>query len=350
MSIEPFIIDLIEGKRKHFLMEKLLAFSSFFYKKAVEVRHFLYDFRLARSHSVSLPVISIGNIVAGGTGKTPFVQKLVEELSMDPGSVAILSRGYRSLAEHQFVLASSGYGPLVSPSICGDEAYWLASSTNASVWVGKNRLWSARHLNLSKAKIAILEDGFQHRKIQRNVEIVLLDATDLFGRNHFLPRGYLRDLPSRLSKADYVVVTRLKPDFVSEEIERKIRAFTKAPIVGFQASYSLDVNSKGKKVGAFCGIAKPDFFYEALEGQGVEIVDRFSVADHKVPSLEQLSCFSEACKKLGAEMLICTEKDYVKLFDYPSLSLPIRVLKMQLECIWNQPVWKQMIETIKNRL
>lgn len=349
MSIESTIIDLIEGRLKNVFLQAVLYVLSLFYQNILFFRHFLYDIGFLSSYTAKCPVVSVGNIVAGGTGKTPFVRKLTEELSEGCGSVAILSRGYRSQAEHGFVLASSGKGPLVSVAICGDEPYWLASKVNASIWVGKNRAWNARQASLTGAKILILEDGFQHRKMKRDLDIVLLDATNLFGYGYFLPRGYLRDSPKRLKEADFVVVTRLQEGFSEEEILEAIRPFTKAPIIGFAASYLLSPSVKGKKVGAFCGIGKPDLFYQALSLEGVELVKTLSLSDHEAPSLKLLSSFALECKNLGADYLVCTEKDEVKLSEISPLALPVEVLKMDLSCIWNQNIWKEMIRSIKNK-
>jgi tetraacyldisaccharide 4'-kinase len=140
MGIEDVVIDLIEGRRKSKVLQGSLYFLSLLYQMATKVRNILYDHKILKTHKSSLPVISIGNLVAGGTGKTPFVQKLAHELSQIPGEVAIVTRGYRSQAECRSLLASHGEGPLVSATICGDEAYWLALKTKASLWVGKNRL------------------------------------------------------------------------------------------------------------------------------------------------------------------------------------------------------------------
>lgn len=350
MGIESFVVDLIEEKKKVFFAKNILYALSLFYRMAVFFRNFLYDRCFFKSYKSSLPVISVGNLVAGGTGKTPFVQKLVEELSLEIGDVAIITRGYRSKAEHQFVLASLGGGPLVSSRLCGDEPYWLALYTKASIWVGKNRIRSLQKAALSRARIACLEDGFQHRKVKRDVEIVLLSGPDLFGKGYFLPRGYLRESPQSLSRADWIIVTQLESDFCKEAILQKVRPFSKAPIIGFSSSYELDFQVVGKKVGAFCGIAKPSFFYKALGSKGVQIVKTLTVSDHHCPSLEDLSHFALECQKLGAEFIICTEKDWVKLDSLTSLVLPIQSLKMKFECVWNENIWKEMVQSIQTRM
>ena len=349
MDIERFIVDVIERRKKAPILRGVFYVISLFFQLGVRIRHVLYNRALLKTFTSTRPVISVGNIVAGGTGKTPFVCKLVRELSKVPGYAAILSRGYRSEREKKTSLrVSSGFGPEVPSSICGDEPYWLALETNASVWIGQDRVSSGNMAVEAGAKLLILEDGFQHRRLQRDMEIVLLNGFDLFGKGYFLPRGYLRDSPKRLEKADYVVVTYIEKNHDKAKIYSEIRRFTKAPILGFSAKYSLEEGVKGKKVGAFCGIAKPDIFYEALKSLGLDLVNTFTSADHVIPSKEDLEIFAALSKARGAEYLMCTEKDFVKYSTETDLALPVSVLKMDLECVWNENFWKEMIETIKN--
>lgn len=350
MSLETIAVDVIEGRRKCPVFRGFFYGLSLLFQLGVKIRHFLYSVEIFRSEEYSLPVISVGNLVAGGTGKTPFMKKLVLELSEKPGALAILTRGYRSKAENGFVLASNGAGPLVEASICGDEPYWLACHTKASVWVGKDRCWSARQAITFGAKLLLLEDGFQYSKLKKQVEIVLLDATDLWGKGYFLPRGYLRESPKRLYKADWIVVTRLEEVLDLEKITQEIRRFTKAPILGVSGTYFLNPKIKGKKVGAFCGIAKPEFFYKRLALEGVQIVKTLSFSDHKTPSLEELSLFAKQCQELEAEYLICTEKDLVKLGNLFAFSLPVEAMKMDLQVTWNLPLWNEMLQSIKAKM
>ncbi len=348
MGIESCVIDLIEGRKRSFFLKNVLYLLSLGYRGIVASRNFLYHSKIFKSYKSPLPVVSVGNLVAGGTGKTPFVQKLISEILKKPGDVAIITRGYRSEAESDSIQASLGQGPRVSVSVCGDEAYWLASHTKASVFVGRDRERNLKKAFDSKAKIAILEDGFQHRQVQRDVDIVLLSAADLFGKGYCLPRGYLRESPKNLQRADWIIVTQLETRFSSEKILEKIRPFSKAPIIGFSSRFELSPAVKGKKVGAFCGIAKPDSFYKALTE--VEVVKTLTLQDHCAPSIKELNQFALECQRLGAEYLICTEKDQVKLLDTLFTPIPIEVLKMKLECIWNENVWKEMVHSIQTRI
>jgi tetraacyldisaccharide 4'-kinase len=180
--------------------------------------------------------------------------------------------------------------------------------------------------------------GFQHRKIARDLDIVLLSAKDLFGKGFFLPRGFLRESPERLASADKIVVTHIEDGMDLQKIEREIRRFSHAPIMGFSSHYSIKKNLQGKKIGAFCGIAK--------RAMGLDVVKTLTCADHKISSLQALSSFALECQKMGAKALFCTEKDEVKLEKGLDLPLPIEVLSMNLVCTWNENIWKEMVHSI----
>lgn len=348
MSFESLVVDCIEGKKKNFFLLQAFSLCSILFKFLCKVRHFCYDKKLLKSRQVSCPVISIGNLVAGGTGKTPFVQLIVKELSKKNIPIAILSRGYRSKKTKKTLQVSSGVGPMQSVESCGDEAYWLAKETNASIFIGKDRIASAKKAIQLGSKLLILEDGMQHRRLKRDIEIVLLHAADLFGKGHFLPMGYLRDFPSRLKKASLIIVTHLEEGASCMEILQKIRVFTEAPVVGFSASYHLQENIAGQKIGAFCGIAKPFFFYKALEGLGGKIVQTLSSEDHMLPVKKNLEDFARNCKEEGVACLVCTEKDYVKLNRNEILGLPVFALKMNFRCVWNENLWQEFCQSIGN--
>ena len=342
MSIECFIIEVIEGRKKAPLIKGFLCFLSFLFRLVTAVRHFLYKIRLLKTHRLSLPVISIGNLVAGGTGKTPFTAKLIQELS--EGS-AVLTRGYRSEKKQAPLLVTKD----TNVSLAGDEPLLLARETGAAIWVYKDRVESGKQAIQQGAKRILLEDGFQHRRLARDVDVVLLDGLDPWGKGHFLPRGYLRDAPSRLKEANWVVVTRFEEVEDKDGLLQEIQELTSSPVMGFGTNYTLDKVSKGESIGAFCGIAKPLPFYRALEEKGIRLVKTFSSKDHCLPSLEELKEFALACKEQGATYLVCTEKDRVKLPENLQIALPICSLKMELECIWNENFWKEMIQSIKNR-
>jgi tetraacyldisaccharide 4'-kinase len=182
-----------------------------------------------------------------------------------------------------------------------------------------------------------------------------LHAQDLWGGGQFLPRGYLRDFPQRLKQAKWIVVTHWEEGNSSnqEDIIEQIQKYTDAPIMGLQTKYLLEEEViRKRKIGAFCGIARPSVFYQALSSFDMQIVKKLSLKDHGTPSLRQLCVFADDCQRLGAKYLVCTEKDLVKWSekDLDCLPLPLVPLKMEFTCTWNQNVWKEMIQSIKNKM
>lgn len=348
MTFESFVLDYIEERRKNIFIRGFFYGVSLLFCLGCRIRHICYDYGLFKSYKVSCPVISVGNIVAGGTGKTPFVKMLVEEIFKKSHCIAIIARGYRSIEEKgkDVYQISKGNGPFLPIDRCGDEPYWLAKKTKASVWVGKDRVACAKLAIEQGSCVVILEDGLQHRRLKRDVEIILLHAADLFGKGYFLPRGYLRDLPERLKQADLIVVTHMEEGGAQEEILRQIRAFSEAPVVGFSACYNLQENIVGRKIGAFCGIARPKFFYKALQNLGGEIAVTLSSEDHVLPSQKMLEDFVKECKQKQVDCLICTEKDEVKLQRDQILGLPVFVLKMDFECVWNKNLWQEWCQSM----
>ncbi|MBS0627400.1 MAG: tetraacyldisaccharide 4'-kinase, partial [Verrucomicrobia bacterium] len=348
MTLESFVLDYIEERKKNPFVKGVFYLISLFFRLGCKIRHICYDCGIFKSYKVPCPVISVGNIVAGGTGKTPFVKILAEEILKKNRFIAIVARGYRSGKEkgRDIYQISRGKGPLLPIDECGDEPYWLAKKTKASVWIGKDRLASAKQAIEQGSSVIILEDGLQHRRLKRDKEVILLHAADLFGKGYFLPRGYLRDLPQRLNQADLIVVTHMEEAEGQEEILRQIRVFSKAPVVGFSACYSLQKNIAGRKIGAFCGIARPKFFYKALQSLGGEVIETLSSEDHVLPSQEALENFVKKCKQKQVDCLVCTEKDEVKLQTNQILGLPIFVLKMDFECVWNKNLWQEWCQSM----
>lgn len=346
MTIEAEVIKIIEGKRSSPLIRALLLGMSHCYRAGVALRNFAYDKQLFSSHKFPLPVISVGNIVAGGTGKTPFVRFLASEL-LKMGKVAILSRGYRSQMEKSgtVVKLDSEYSP---SDVYGDESSLLAKELpSAMVWVGKERIQSAKEALAGGAEYIILDDGMQHRKLARDFEIGMMDGLDLFGKGFFLPRGFLRDSPKRLEEMDLIVVSSIHSESQFEEIKAKIRRYSNAPVVGIALEVVGGEEIKGKMVGAFCGIAKPDRFMQTLKEVGADLVESMTTLDHYPFQKEDLIKFSQTCKAKGAELLVCTEKDHIKLQKPLDLALPVVTLKTKLKIVFGEAYLIDLLRKIK---
>jgi tetraacyldisaccharide 4'-kinase len=345
MSLESYVIDIIEKRRKSPCFARVLTLASYAFRFCLNLRNALYDKKIIKIHDVGACVVSVGNIVSGGTGKTPLIKLLTSELKE---GVAIITRGYRSEIERSGTVAevSKGQGPLVSVERCGDESFWLATSTSASIWVGKNKVESAKRAVDSGSRILLIDDGLQHRRLHRDIEIILLDGSDPWGKGAFLPRGYLRDSPSRLKVADLIVVSNIEPGNPWEDLLKEIRVFSASPVVRVKRSYTIENGSNFTKVGIFCGISKPHHFMDAVVTLGKTIVDSLILPDHVAPSISSLQLFAKSCKDRGATAIVCTEKDFVKLPKDFVLEIPIIVLQMCSEIAEGKQDWDACIEKI----
>lgn len=251
------------------------------------VRNTLFDLGVFKTYHVRIPVISVGNIVAGGTGKTPFVCFLASYFSNQ--SVAILSRGYGDLP---------------------DEAMLLQKKLPfAKVYIGKNRVKLAQTAEKEGRNLIILDDGFQHRQLARDLEIVLVRGEDPLGKGHFLPWGFLRDSPKRLKKANLVFssgpcIQKLLVDTIELTTEiQSIRNFLGKNLM----------ETQNIPIAFFCAIANPRSFQKILSALGFKIIFEWILFDHQNPKDEELERFIQNAKALGAQKILCTEKDFVRL-------------------------------------
>ncbi len=318
------------------------------FRTSVGMRNFIYDRGWIAQNRLPVTVVSVGNIAVGGTGKTPFVQMLVQALEVE-GPVAILSRGYRSQIERSGRIAkvSDGAGPLYSVRECGDEPYFLAKTTRAQIWVGPNRVASGYSAIQHGARCLILDDGMQHLRLARDIEIVLLDGEDPLSGGDFLPLGKLRDFPSRLRGAHLIVINHVQNESAFQKIVEEIRTMTSAPCIGVCPELILPSKWYGKKVGIFCGIGNPDRFVQGVESLGVSIVDRWLLRDHSVPVRRALQRFADSCVEKQAECLLCTEKDAVKIPLGVETNIPIVPVKMRLRLVAGEEYWEQLVKNIK---
>lgn len=362
--LELYFLSVMKGTKKGVipaLLRFLLLLFSIPYQGVVFFRNWLFDRGWLRSYIPPVPlVISIGNITAGGTGKTPVTMMFAKELS-PLAPLAILSRGYRSQAEHLStpLLLHKQKGLLHPASLCGDEPCLLADNLpNVMIIVGQDRHQSSKMAARLGARALLLDDGMQHRGIARDLEVVVIDQLDPFGHGHFLPRGLLREGKQSLSRADLIVINHAHDKEVSENLMRQISYFSSAPFVRtcveVMGIYDLKNQSfaiKPKvKAGIFCGIARPEYFKKTVDQQDVDVIDEFFFPDHDAMNLEELMDFSKRCLKKGGEILLCTEKDRVKLVDAGALALPILWIKTRLTILEGQEHWQALMERAKMNL
>ncbi|MCH9621974.1 MAG: Tetraacyldisaccharide 4'-kinase [Chlamydiia bacterium] len=316
------------------LVKGFLFFLSRFYQAGVWARHKFYDLKLLKSQKASIPIISVGNIVCGGTGKSEFVYKLISDLKRD--DLAILSRGYRS--------KRTGSSRLVKDLEDGDEPFMLQKRcSKIPVIVGKRREDSSELGAKLGAKAAILDDGMQYLSLKKDLQIVMVRANDPFGGG-FVPFGMRRELKRKLEDADYIGIHGATGLQNYELVKRSLLCYSRAKCFGTR--YCLDKNKKliGLKVGVFCGVGNPQFFMGELKKLGLEIIKKKILADHQIFS--SLREFCDESNRLGAEAVVCTTKDYIKLTeDEKSLVTPIEI---DMEISYDAEKYQNLIEQINN--
>lgn len=359
---ELYFLSVIKNERRGLLPSLLRFFLLLLsgpYRFCVALRNWFFDHGWLRSYIPPVPlVISIGNITAGGTGKTPVTMMIAQALH-GPAPLAILSRGYRSRAENSSVplLLHKKKGQMHPASLCGDEPFLLAENLpHAYVIVGRDRYLSSKMAARMGAEVLLLDDGMQHRGIARDFEVVVMDLMDPFGQGYFLPRGLLREGCAALARADLIILNHTHQRERFDTIKRQISQTSSAPIIGTKMEviglFDLkdEVIDLPQRIAIFCGIAHPEYFRSALESMGIQIVNQLYFPDHDALDLEQLMRFSHASAACGAQLLICTEKDRVKIVDPGELHLPIGWVKSRLQVVEGHDHWTAFINQAKMSL
>lgn len=310
----------------------LLLPLSFLYGVVGWIRNLCYDCHLFSVYRSSLSVISVGNLAAGGTGKTPVVDWLVKEFEKQGKRPAIVSRGYAGSFVGDVGIVSFGNGILMTPGECGDEPYLLARrNPSCSVLIAKKRINAIKELENSKGvDVIILDDGFQHRAVKRDVDLVLMDATRPLGNGWPLPAGHLREFPHALKRADFLLMTRSErqtcENFKGFKVYRSQHLLADYAVSLEGNKVSLDELKKLNLL-AFAGIADPDSFFGSLENIGISLKKKLSFADHTEYQKSTLDQITAASANVDA--LITTEKDAVKLsvdmFARPCYQIPMDV-------------------------
>lgn len=316
---------------------------SLLYGTAVKVRLALYSSGLLKAGRLECKVISVGNITVGGTGKTPTVEFISRNLQGRGFKVAILSRGYRRTGKG-IGIVSDGKEIFLGPDEAGDEPYMLARRLkNVTVLVGADRHELGRYaLERFPLDVIVLDDGFQHARLKRDLDILLVDGEKGFGNGHLLPRGPLREPLSGLKRAEVVLVNKASQE--SAEIVDNIMKNHLVPAL-FKSNYRAEklvslwsgeqidlVRLSGAKVMALSAIANPSSFLNILSSLGGEIVSEVSFPDHYSYSLKELEVVIDKARVGGADFIVTTEKDAVKLEQLePKTDIPIYYLKIGLD-------------------
>ena len=310
------------------------------YGKAASVRASWYASGRLAAHALPRPSISVGNLTFGGTGKTPFVEFLARRFRLEGRIPAILSRGY-GRRSRGVVVVSSGHGPLVSPEEGGDEPVALAGAApGVIVVVGERREDAARRAADLGADLLLLDDGYQHLAVRRDVNLLLLDARDPFGGGRLAPAGRLREPVSAAERADAVVFTRVDRGAPPETAREALARFApRAPVfhariraAGLRDEHGAPLEAAAlppRRVLAVCGIAHPEAFAATLAEAGVLPEERLEFRDHQPYGQRPLARIRAAAERTGASFLVTTEKDAVKLRGRSPL--PIATVRLAVE-------------------
>lgn len=286
------------------------------YRLVICLRTLAFTAGLRKIYRASVPVISVGNLTAGGTGKTPMVDFLLKRLKQRGVPCAVVSRGYGGSYAGEVGRVNPDSGPPMSPGECGDEPLLLARrNPGVPVFVARRRSLGVAEAEKSGARLILLDDGFQHRAVHRDLDIVLLDGRRPFGNGRLLPAGLLREPLSALNRCHLVIMTR------TGEGQGRDLSYS-GPVLYSQHSLSEQLVSLdgatiswddlvGKSCLAFAGIARPSEFFRSLELRGVPLVDVIAFDDHQEYDAALLKRLSQACH--SCDLLLTTEKDAVKL-------------------------------------
>jgi tetraacyldisaccharide 4'-kinase len=311
------------------LQAELLKPLSWFYGLGNEM-HRLWHQSVLKPAKLSVPVISVGNITCGGTGKTPVVISLSQYLSGIGLKVCVVSRGYRKQGQQALTIVCDGQGNFADCRESGDEPLLIAQSVpNVVVIVGANRLQACnKAIEQFGCDIILLDDGFQHYRLDRELDIVLLDYADDLANDSLLPAGRLREPLNQLKRAGHIVITKLPPKYDHARLRRiKATAVNIAPHASVNTcrfiSRGLTAipfgpiapfrSIKNHTVVAFCGLARPESFFSMLKEEGLNVVAQKSFPDHHWYEARDLEALRQLKKTNNATLLITTQKDAVKL-------------------------------------
>lgn len=327
------------------VLRAILSIFSVGYIVGVNFRNFLFSINGLKTAKVSAFVIAVGNLTTGGTGKTPITCQIARFFAEKGKKVAVLSRGYGGkLSNKDINIISDGEQIYFTAEMAGDEPYLIASSVkNAGVITCKDRVKAAEFaIKNWGTEIIVLDDGYQYRKLGRDVNILVVDGNNRFGNEMLLPAGPLREPMNEISRSDIIVVTNKNPSVIENSVNfaNKLgqRYSKKAFEVDFHNGGVFDIYSgnsiePGAKVYSFTGIGQPQLFFDYIERSGYELVGKRIFEDHYSYTAMDMKALLSQAAELGVDAFVTTEKDKVKIL--PVLSqidekIPFYELKLKI--------------------
>ena len=334
-----YYLSVINGHRRGPLaaiLRGVLWLGTFVYAALHGGRRQLYRIGLFRSVRFPRPVVSVGNITAGGTGKTPFVEFLAKWFARKNYRTAILSRGY---------------GKVAGSETDDEDLISEMELENVVRLAGRNRVPLGRKaLDDYRADLLILDDGFQHYRIQRTLDLVTLDATNPFAGGKLLPRGLLRERPAALRRADLVVLTRTdqaRPDEL-EKLRRLVGPAVETvhrPIhvrsLWNRKRYGTEW-LRGKSVFVFCGIGNPEAFHRTVSSLGADVVKFRAFEDHHPYVAQDVRRLNAEAQEFMAEAMVTTEKDAARLHA-DGFELPLMAIRIEIEVTRNEELLEERL-------
>ena len=313
------------------------------YAAVTRLRTAAYKRGILKTTRLPVPVISIGNITVGGTGKTPLVAHISRILANQGRNVCILTRGYGRKDADKRVIVSDGVEVLADVDQSGDEPFWLAENLKgvAAVICDPDRAAAGRsaieHLD---SNVLVLDDGFQHLQLQRDLNILAIDATNPWGGGRLLPAGRLRESPQGASRADCAIITRVAANSDLQELKTRLHQ-----LLGDRPIFTSHMQTKAVRelsparfdsgsgipqpVAAFCAVGNPASFFDHLSKEGLTLVHTHAFPDHHQYKQADITRISDEAKRAGAASLITTAKDAVKLYQL-EFDLPCFVLEIEI--------------------
>ncbi|MDO4220661.1 MAG: tetraacyldisaccharide 4'-kinase [Akkermansia sp.] len=376
-ELEEWGTDVIFGRARGFrawAMRGILRVGSWFFRAVVGARLYLFRRRIKTVHYLGTLTISVGNITAGGTGKTPVVELLSRTLAARGRKCAILTRGYKSKPlRHPQVwldkdgrrlrnipkIASDGTNRKLNPHYAGDEPFMLARNLDGvAVLVDKDRVKSGIFaIEQLGCNTLILDDGMQYLKLRHEIDIVLVDCGFPFGTGALLPRGTMREPRTSLKRASYIILTKSggKPQ---DELIATIRKYNRVAdiiVTNHAPAYLENIFTRerkelsfldGKYVACLSGIARPESFECLVEQQGAHVEIRRRYPDHHWFDQQELEAFVQRCADRALDAIITTEKDAVRFLEPDEMDVPIYFLRIEIDILEGRDKWDRMIDRI----
>ena len=338
-NFQTYFIDLVHDKEVRGISRRLIMgvfyVFSLIYEQLVNLKLTMYRWGWAKKERLGCYVISLGNVTVGGTGKTPTAQHLAREISDMGYRVAILNRGYRAKWRGEVGIVSDGHTLKMDAETAGDEAFMLAKHLpNVPVLIGAQRAVTGRYaIEHFGAEVAILDDGYQHWQLERDMDILLVDAVNVFGNGYLLPRGTLREPLSHIDRADVCLMTKVdqaapgaiahiwetfrsynQDGLILESIHQPRQFVRLSDWYEDIAAGGVPVTEmEGKKVLAVSAIGNPASFEQTLADLGIEMVESMRYPDHHDYGERDMAEVLYRAETLGVEAIVITEKDAVKV-------------------------------------